>query len=108
MPTSAASRSTDPFHRELRLIGAKAAKGTAHRVVRPHGDGLDLDRGQAVGTGRVTGGALEDLHPDRRVGPGVREQSGLESGQPTFSVAPGPVLDAERVTLGVQEQRLLT
>ena len=98
----------DPFHRELRLVGAKAAKGAAHRVVGPHGDGLDLDRRQAVGTGRVPGGALEDLHPDRRVGPGVSEHPGLQSGQHAFNVAAGPVLDAERVTLGVHEQRLLT
>jgi len=56
---------------------------------------------------RMTGGAFEDFYTYRRVWPRVREQAGFQCRQLAIAVAPGPVLDTERVTLWVQQQRLL-
>ena len=63
------------LHRELGLVGAEAAERAAHRVVGARRERLDVDRRQVVRPAGVTGGALEHLHADRRVRPGVADHA---------------------------------
>src|SRR6185436_14852620 len=51
----------DAFHRELRLVAAKAAHRPGVRVVRVDGLGLDVDVRNAVHAARVTGRAQRAL-----------------------------------------------
>ena len=97
-----------PFHGELRLIGAEPAERSAHRVVRAHRDGLHIDGRHHIRTRRMTGGPLEHLHADRGVRPRVTDHPHPERGQVARFVAARRVLHADRVPLGVHEERLLT
>ena len=97
----------DPLHRELRLIGAESAERTAHRVVGPDRDRLDIDRRHDVRARGVTSGPLEHLHADRGVGPGVSDHAHPQGGEPTVTVAAGGVLHPDRMPLGVHQERLL-
>ena len=67
------------FHRELRLVRAKAPERPANGVVGPHRQRLDVDRREDVRTGRVPGRALEHLHPHRRVRPGIADHARLQA-----------------------------
>ena len=96
-----------PLHGELRLVGAEAAERPAHRVVGAHGDRLDVDVGDPVRTAGMSGRPLEHLHPHRGVRARVAERAHLERGQRPVGVAAGPVLEADRVPLRVEQQRLL-
>ncbi len=51
---------------------------------------------------------LEHLHPDRRVRPGVADHARPQRGEPSVVVATRPVLHPDRVSLRVDQQRLLT
>ncbi len=97
----------DAVHGELRLVGAEAAERAAHEVVRAGGDRLDVDGGHVVRAGGMTGRPLEHLHPHGRVGTGVADGADTDGGEPAVGVAPGPVLEADRMTLGVQAEALL-
>ena len=63
--------------------------------------------GTWYGAGGVAGRPLEHLHPDRRVGAGVADGAHLDRGEHAVGVAAGPVLEADRVALGVDAEALL-
>ena len=88
-------------------LAPKPRNAPAHEVVRAGGDRLDVDGGHVVRAGGMTGGALEHLHPHRRVGTGVADGTDSNGGEPAIGVAAGPVLEADRMALGVQAEALL-
>ena len=57
----------DALHRELRLIGTETAKRTTHRVVRAHGDALDIDVRNSIRATGVASRPLEHFHADAGV-----------------------------------------
>ena len=97
------------LHRELRLVGAEAAERAAHRVVGAHGDATRTSIvGHVVRPAGVAGGPLEHLHADAGVRrPSRRSPRTSQRGQRAVGVAAGPVLQADRVALGVDQQALL-
>lgn len=97
----------NPLHGELRLVGTKAPKGPADRIVGSGRHGLDIDHGDRVGAGGMTGGPLEHLHAHRGVGAGIADHPSLESREPSLPITSGPNLDTDRVALGVNQMRLV-
>ncbi len=94
------------FHGELGLVGAEPAERAAHEVVGANGDRLDVERVPAVGTARVAGRPFEHLHPDARVRARVADAAHLERSEVSVRIASGPVLEPDRMALGVHPEAL--
>ena len=60
-----------------------------------------------VRTAHVSRCSFENLHPDRRVRPGVPDHPRTERREVAVCVASRPYLDLDRVSLGVDAERLL-
>ena len=88
-------------------LAPKPRKAPHTRVVGPHGHRLDVDGRPDVRPAGVARGPLEDLHPHRGVRPRVADHPGPQGRQPALGVAAGLVVHADRVALGVDQQRLL-
>ena len=56
----------------------------------------------------MAGGALENLHPNRGIGAGIAEHTGAHRGQLAIGIAPCLNVNADRMSFGVQPERLLT
>ena len=56
---------------------------------------------------RVTGRAFEHLHAHRRVRAGIADHPRSQRGEATAGIAPDREIDADRMPLGMDEQRLL-
>ena len=101
----------EPVHlalvREGGLGGAEAAEGRGGRVVGEDGHPVDLDVGDAVGTGGVDHAVEEGERREIGVRPGVRDQLDLEGGERPVPLGPVLVLHDERVALGGRKDRLL-
>ena len=95
------------FHGKRRLVGAEAAHRAAGEVVGVDGPRLDVDVRHVVRAGRVAGRALEHLHPDRGVGAGVADDARAHRVQHALRRAADLVLHVERMTLGVDPDRLV-
>ena len=95
------------LHRELRLVRTEPAERAAHEVVRSDGDRLDVDRRPSVRPARMPGRPLEHLHPDARIRARVADAANLEGGHRAVGVAARPVLEFDRVPLGVHPEALL-
>ena len=96
-----------PFHRELGLVGAEATERPTHRVVGAHGGAVHVDVGHPVRAARVAGSTLEHLHPHARVGAAVADAAHAQRGQVAVGIATCPVLEANRVPLGMDQEALL-
>ena len=107
MPAASASRSSRPSVANWAWLAPKPRKAPHTGLLVRTAHGLDVDHGPGVGPAGVAGRPLEHLHPHRRVRPRVADDAGLERGDAPVGVAPGPRLDAHRVALGVDVQRLL-
>ena len=111
LPTVDADHLGEPvehaFHCELRLVGAEAAERSTDRVVGAHGNRVNVDRRHVVRPARMTGGPFEHFHPDARVRAAVADATHAQRCEPAFGVAAGPVLEADRMSLGVDQQTLL-
>ena len=93
--------------REVSLVRSEAAHRAARRVVRVHGERLDVDVLAPVRPRRMPGCALEDLASDRRVRARVADHPGLHGREAPFRVAADPVAHRDRMPLRVEAHGLL-
>ena len=95
------------LHAELGLVGSEAAERATDGVVGAHGHGVYVDVGHPIRAARVAGRALEHLHPHTCVRSAVTDGSNLDGREVTFCVTSGPVLESDRMTLGMYPEALL-
>ena len=107
MPTAAAMRSSTPSIANCAWLAPKPRNAPHTRLLVRAAIGLHVDRRDVVRPGGVAGGPLEHLHPDRRVGAGVADGAHPDRGEHAGVVAPGPVLEPDRMALGVHPEALL-
>ena len=88
-------------------LAPKPRNAPHDEVVGAGGDRLHVDGRHVVRPGGVAGGPLEHLHPDRGVGAGVADGAHPDRGEHAVGVAAGPVLETDRVALGVHAEALL-
>jgi hypothetical protein len=89
------------------LRHAEAAKGPGGRVVRIHGQALDLGISVSVGAGHMDYRALEHGAAEGGVGARVRDDASLNAEEPALGVAADPHVDVHRVALHVHPRALL-
>ena len=56
----------------------------------------------------MSGSPFEHLHTDRCIRPGVADHTNTQASEEAFCIAPGLVVHLDRVSLCVDEERLLT
>src|SRR2546423_15006361 len=91
-------------HRELRLVRSEPAERTARRIVGARGNCAHVDGTDPIRARRVPGRSFENLHADRRVGTRIADRAYAHAGQRAVVVARGPILEANRMTFGMNEQ----
>ena len=93
-------------HRELSLIGTKPTERSAHRVVGTRCHGGDIDGWHSVRAAGVTGRALEHFHAHAGVRARVANGMHAQTSELAVGIATGPILEHDRMTLGVHAQAL--
>ena len=94
------------LHRELGLIGTKSAERSAHGVVGTRGHSGDIDGWHSVRTAGVASRALEHFHAHAGVCTRVANRMYAQTSELAVGIATGPILEHDRMTLGVHAQAL--
>ena len=78
------------FHREVGLIGAKAAHGAADRIIGEDRLGLDIDVGHAVWAAGMAGGAQQALGAGSGVASRIAHDAGAHGEQMALGIGAQP------------------
>ena len=97
----------DSFHRELGLVAAKSAHGSAHRIVRENGGGRNIHVRHAVNSRRVAGRAQQALRACARIGACIADHARAHRQQAALRVRAHCVMQRNGMALGMDERGLL-